>query len=71
MMAAPRWCSGRSAFFGRRPTGCRFNTLDHSRNNWFLALLTFGEGWRNSIIFRWPFVVGDFARGKWILPIKC
>ncbi|MGD8785590.1 MAG: acyl-CoA desaturase [Thioalkalispiraceae bacterium] len=26
----------------------RFNTRDDSRNNWFLALLTFGEGWHNN-----------------------
>lgn len=30
--------------FGRR----RFETPDHSRNNWILALLTFGEGWHNN-----------------------
>lgn len=30
--------------FGRR----RFPTRDDSRNNWFLALLTFGEGWHNN-----------------------
>ncbi|MEO7433483.1 MAG: acyl-CoA desaturase [Dokdonella sp.] len=30
--------------FGRR----RFNTRDTSRNNWFLALITFGEGWHNN-----------------------
>lgn len=30
--------------FGKR----RFDTDDHSRNNWFLALLTFGEGWHNN-----------------------
>jgi stearoyl-CoA desaturase (delta-9 desaturase) len=29
---------------GRR----RYNTPDTSRNNWFLALLTFGEGWHNN-----------------------
>lgn len=29
---------------GRR----RFNTPDNSRNNWLLALLTFGEGWHNN-----------------------
>ena len=29
---------------GRRP----FDTPDHSRNNWVLALLTFGEGWHNN-----------------------
>ena len=26
----------------------RFATPDHSRNNWWLALLTFGEGWHNN-----------------------
>lgn len=26
----------------------RFVTKDNSRNNWFLALLTFGEGWHNN-----------------------
>ena len=26
----------------------RFKTKDDSRNNWFLALLTFGEGWHNN-----------------------
>lgn len=30
--------------FGRR----RYATNDHSRNNWFLAILTFGEGWHNN-----------------------
>jgi len=30
--------------FGTR----RFATRDDSRNNWFLALLTFGEGWHNN-----------------------
>jgi len=30
--------------FGRR----RFQTNDDSRNNWFLALLTLGEGWHNN-----------------------
>ena len=30
--------------FGRR----RYDTSDHSRNNWLLALLTFGEGWHNN-----------------------
>ena len=30
--------------FGTR----RFNTPDHSRNNWLLALVTFGEGWHNN-----------------------
>jgi stearoyl-CoA desaturase (Delta-9 desaturase) len=29
---------------GRR----RFETRDNSRNNWWLALLTFGEGWHNN-----------------------
>ncbi len=26
----------------------RFNTNDDSRNNWWLALMTFGEGWHNN-----------------------
>lgn len=26
----------------------RFNTKDNSRNNWWVALLTFGEGWHNN-----------------------
>jgi len=26
----------------------RFNTSDHSRNNFFLAILTLGEGWHNN-----------------------
>ena len=30
--------------FGKR----RFDTADQSRNNWLLALLTFGEGWHNN-----------------------
>jgi stearoyl-CoA desaturase (delta-9 desaturase) len=33
-----------SHVFGSR----RFDTRDDSRNNWFLALLTFGEGWHNN-----------------------
>lgn len=30
--------------FGRR----RFETTDHSRNNWWLAIWTLGEGWHNN-----------------------
>jgi stearoyl-CoA desaturase (delta-9 desaturase) len=30
--------------FGTRP----YETTDTSRNNWFLALITFGEGWHNN-----------------------
>ncbi len=30
--------------FGRR----RFDTKDESRNNWFLAIITLGEGWHNN-----------------------
>jgi stearoyl-CoA desaturase (delta-9 desaturase) len=30
--------------FGARP----FETKDESRNNWFIAFLTFGEGWHNN-----------------------
>ena len=26
----------------------RFSTDDHSRNNWFVAILTLGEGWHNN-----------------------
>jgi stearoyl-CoA desaturase (delta-9 desaturase) len=33
-----------SHMWGRR----RFNTRDDSRNNWWVALLTFGEGWHNN-----------------------
>ncbi|MCI0659830.1 MAG: fatty acid desaturase [Acidobacteria bacterium] len=28
--------------------GRRFNTLDDSRNNWWVALISFGEGWHNN-----------------------
>jgi stearoyl-CoA desaturase (delta-9 desaturase) len=33
-----------SHLFGSR----RFNITDNSRNNWFLALITLGEGWHNN-----------------------
>lgn len=33
-----------SHVFGKR----RFKTKDQSRNNWFLALITLGEGWHNN-----------------------
>ena len=33
-----------SHIFGKRP----FETNDDSTNNWFVALLTFGEGWHNN-----------------------
>jgi stearoyl-CoA desaturase (delta-9 desaturase) len=33
-----------SHVFGRR----RYDTTDDSRNNWFLALITLGEGWHNN-----------------------
>ena len=33
-----------SHVFGRR----RYETNDTSRNNWLIALLTFGEGWHNN-----------------------
>jgi len=26
----------------------RFDTRDDSRNNWWVALMTFGEGWHNN-----------------------
>jgi stearoyl-CoA desaturase (delta-9 desaturase) len=29
--------------------GRRFETRDDSRNNWWVALLTFGEGWHNNL----------------------
>jgi stearoyl-CoA desaturase (delta-9 desaturase) len=33
-----------SHLYGKRP----FDTADDSTNNWFVALLTFGEGWHNA-----------------------
>jgi stearoyl-CoA desaturase (Delta-9 desaturase) len=33
-----------SHVFGRR----RYETTDHSRNNWLLAIVTLGEGWHNN-----------------------
>lgn len=36
--------------WGRR----RFETGDDSRNNWFLALLTLGEGWHNNHHHHYP-----------------
>ena len=33
-----------SHLFGKR----RFETADNSTNNWFVAILTFGEGWHNN-----------------------
>jgi stearoyl-CoA desaturase (delta-9 desaturase) len=33
-----------SHVFGKR----RYDTTDDSRNNWFLALITMGEGWHNN-----------------------
>jgi len=33
-----------SHMYGERP----FETTDYSTNNWFVALLTFGEGWHNN-----------------------
>jgi len=38
---------------GRTWDGCcsgsrRFDTRDDSRNSWWVALLTFGEGWHNN-----------------------
>jgi stearoyl-CoA desaturase (delta-9 desaturase) len=33
-----------SHVFGKR----RFATTDNSRNNWFLAIFLFGEGWHNN-----------------------
>ena len=34
--------------FAHRFGSRRFETRDNSRNNWLLALLTFGEGWHNN-----------------------
>ena len=34
--------------FAHRIGSRRFPTNDDSRNNWFLALITFGEGWHNN-----------------------
>lgn len=39
----------------------RFNTTDQSRNNWFLALITLGEGWHNNH-HRYP---GSEAQGMY------
>jgi stearoyl-CoA desaturase (delta-9 desaturase) len=33
-----------SHIFGKR----RYETTDDSKNNWFLALITMGEGWHNN-----------------------
>lgn len=34
--------------FAHRFGSRRYQTADHSRNNWILALITFGEGWHNN-----------------------
>ena len=34
----------RDSIYGRR----RFDTADHSKNNFWLALITLGEGWHNN-----------------------
>lgn len=34
--------------FGHLFGGRRFRTRDGSRNNFFVALVTFGDGWRNN-----------------------
>ncbi len=50
----------------------RFNTNDDSRNNWFLALLTLGEGWHNNHHFhpgsvRQGFYWWEFDPSYWVL----
>jgi stearoyl-CoA desaturase (delta-9 desaturase) len=50
----------------------RFNTNDDSRNNWFLALLTLGEGWHNNHHFhpgsvRQGFYWWEFDPAYWAL----
>jgi stearoyl-CoA desaturase (delta-9 desaturase) len=52
----------------------RFNTGDDSRNNWFLAILTLGEGWHNNHHFhpgtvRQGFYWWEFDPAYWILRI--
>ena len=47
--------------FGSR----KFDTKDESRNNWFIALIAFGEGWHNNHHFypasaRQGFFKGEF-----------
>ena len=50
--------------FGTR----RFDTRDDSRNNLWLALLTFGEGWHNNHHFFPARCARDSAGGRWISP---
>lgn len=50
----------------------RFNTSDDSRNNWFLALITLGEGWHNNHHFhpgtvRQGFFWWEFDPSYWVL----
>lgn len=45
-----------SEYFGKRS----YNTFDHSRNVWWWALFTFGEGWHNNH-HRFP---GDYKIGR-------
>lgn len=52
----------------------RFKTNDDSRNNWFLALLTLGEGWHNNHHFhpgsaRQGFVWWEFDPSYWMLRV--
>ena len=37
--------------FAHRFGSRRYKTRDDSRNNWLLALITFGEGWHNTLHF--------------------
>ena len=56
-----------SHLFGRR----RFATQDHSRNNFWLALITMGEGWHNNHHY-YPGRRGRvFTGGSSIQPITC
>ena len=50
--------------FGTR----RFETRDESRNNFWLALITFGEGWHNNHHFFPGCARQGFAGGSWISP---
>lgn len=52
----------------------RFNTPDDSRNNWFLALITLGEGWHNNHHFhpgsvRQGFYWWEFDPAYWLLRV--
>ena len=42
------WVSTASSFFTHRFGYVSYDTNDNSRNLWWMALLTFGEGWHNN-----------------------